>query len=89
MEEILTGKEQLLPRATDVKPFDGHIMLLTFDNGEVREFDASSMMDIPAYKDLASVFCDARIECGTVVWPGDIDVSPDTLYLRSIPVPNI
>ena len=24
----------------------------------------------------------ATVQFGTVVWPGDIDISPDTLYLK-------
>ncbi|WP_284694647.1 DUF2442 domain-containing protein [Geomonas sp. Red32] len=28
----------------------------------------------------------ARAEYGTVVWPGDIDVAPETLYDDSIPL---
>ncbi len=27
----------------------------------------------------------AKVEYGTVVWPGNIDIAPETLYDRSIP----
>jgi len=26
------------------------------------------------------VFCQARVECGTVTWPGEIDLAPDAMY---------
>ena len=28
----------------------------------------------------------AWVECGTVVWPGETDVAPETLYERSVRV---
>ena len=31
-------------------------------------------------------FAQARVEYGAVVWPGDIDVAPETLYARSVPI---
>ena len=29
------------------------------------------------------------MEYGTVVWPGDIDISPDKLYLKSVPIETV
>ncbi len=31
-------------------------------------------------------FTKASVEYGTVVWPGNIDIAPETLYDRSLPV---
>jgi hypothetical protein len=31
-------------------------------------------------------FAQARVEYGTVVWPGDIDFAPETLCARSVPI---
>lgn len=34
----------------------------------------------------ATLFARASVEHGTVVWPGVIDIAPETLYDRSVPV---
>ena len=70
--EYIHGAEKLLPRVSAVETCPDYRLLLTFRNGEQRIFDASSLLDLPAYK--------------TVIWPGDVDISPDTLYLQSVPV---
>lgn len=76
----------MLPAVTAVESISGNTLHLRFDNGELRVFDCSSLMDLPPYKDrLHSVFKLARAEYGTVVWPGDLDISPETVYLRSTP----
>jgi hypothetical protein len=33
-----------------------------------------------------NIFSRAFIEGGTVMWPGEIDIAPETLYDRSIPL---
>ena len=84
--EYIHGAEQLLPRVSAVEACPDYQLLLTFRNGEQRLFDASELIELPAYKKIMKVFFSARVEFGTVVWPGDVDISPETLYLRSIPV---
>ena len=84
--EYIQGTEELLPRVSAVEVYPDYMLLLTFRNGEQRVFDASSLMKLPAYQRISSQFSCARVEYGTVVWPGDVDISPETLYLRSVSV---
>jgi Protein of unknown function (DUF2442) len=69
-----------------VKP--GYQLLLEFENGEHRIFDMSSYMNKPPFIAIKAppLFALASVDYGTVVWPGNIDISPETLYDRSNPV---
>ena len=70
-----------------VVALDDLMLLLTFSTGEKRLYDASGLLDGPAFKPLENVdvFNTAKIEYGTVVWlDGDIDIAPETLYKDSV-----
>jgi hypothetical protein len=67
-----------------VKPYANYQLLLEFENGEKRLFDMTSIIDNRPFNRLkGSSFMAARVEYGTVVWPGNIDIAPETLYDRS------
>ena len=61
---------------------------LEFENGERRMFDMSPYMDKKPFNRLKNspIFNCAHIDYGTVVWPGEIDIAPETLYDRSLPI---
>lgn len=61
---------------------------LEFENGERRRFDMSPYLHYPVFRRLENpgFFSLARVEYGTVVWPGNIDIAPETLYELSVPV---
>jgi hypothetical protein len=65
----------------------GYLLRLEFENGEKRVFDMSSYMDKRPFVRLKDfpLFALAKVDYGTVVWPGNIDIAPETLYDRSIP----
>ena len=56
--------------------------MLQFTNGELRKFDVSPLLNQGVLSQLRdiNVFKQARVSYGTVEWPGDIDICPDTLY---------
>lgn len=88
MTETIRGKESLGPRVCAVSTLPGHKLDLTFTNGERRVYDASELLEWPAYSALRNdaLFSAARVEYGSVCWPGDIDCCPDRLYRDSTPV---
>jgi hypothetical protein len=63
----------------------GYLQYLEFENGEKRIFDMSPYMDKKPFVELKGSprFAMASIDYGTVVWPGGIDIAPETLYDRS------
>nr|VFJ42652.1 MAG: Protein of unknown function (DUF2442) [Candidatus Kentron sp. FW] len=70
-----------------VKTHPAYRLELVFENGEQRVFDMSPYMEKKPFnriKDPALFGC-ARIDYGTVVWPGNIDIAPETLYDESRP----
>lgn len=87
MEEYIHG-EKLGPRVTDVKALDGYKLLVSFNNGENRIFDASKLLDVKVFAPLKNIefFKCVSVAYGTIVWSHDIDYCPDTLYSQSIPV---
>lgn len=84
MTEFVFG-EALGPRVRRVVPLPDYQLQLTFSNGEERLFDASALLDFPAFAPLKdkAFFNLVRADYGTVCWPGDIDYCPDTLYAQS------
>ncbi|TXI83164.1 MAG: DUF2442 domain-containing protein [Cupriavidus sp.] len=63
-------------------------LFLEFQNGERRVFDMEPLMDKKPFACLkgSPLFLRAYVDYGTVVWPGEIDIAPETLYDRSTAV---
>jgi hypothetical protein len=76
------------PYVQQVRPLDGYLLELVFENGERRVFDAKPYLHRGVFvrlQDLAT-FHAARVIAGSVEWPGGLDLSYDTLYLESQPI---
>lgn len=71
-----------------VKPTPDFLLRLVFSNGEQRQFDMRPYLRYPVFRRLENpgFFSLAHIDYGTVVWPGDIDIAPETLYDCSVPI---
>lgn len=71
-----------------VKAHPDYSLELEFENGERRRFDMAPLLDKKPFSRLKErgTFFGAHIEYGTVVWPGNIDIAPETLYDRSVPI---
>ena len=68
---------------------DYHLRL-TFASGEERQFDMRPYLHYPVFRKLENpgFFSLAHVDYGAVVWPGNIDIAPETLYDRSVPLPD-
>ena len=76
------------PQVTRLTPQAEHRLLLEFANGETRLFDLTPWLDRGVFRALRDSpdFAQARVVDGSVEWPGEIDLSYDTLSLRSLVV---
>lgn len=61
-------------------------LILTFNNDEQRRFDMCPYLHYPVFRRLENpgYFSLARVDYGTVTWPGEIDIAPETLYEHSV-----
>lgn len=59
--------------------------MLIFTNGERGIYDCSGLLNFGVFKELENknYFIKARVLDGTVVWPHEQDICPDTLYIDS------
>ena len=69
-------------RVAGVVPESNFHLSLIFTNHEKRRFDMRLYLDLPVFQPLKnpSFFALASVSYGTVVWFGDIDIAPETLY---------
>ena len=72
-------------KAVEVRPGTDHRIWIKFDDGSQGEIDLSDLAGrgvFQAWTD-RKVFEEVRVDhSGAVVWPGEIDLCPDALYLR-------
>ena len=77
MEFDVVDVQPVMPMSLPVRFADGTA-------GRVR-FEPSHLTGVfEALKD-PIVFVQARVEAGAVTWPGDLDLSPDTMYAEIKP----
>jgi hypothetical protein len=76
------------PYVKRIHPADDYLLELLFQNGERRVFDLKPYLNRGVFVRLQNraVFRAARVVAGSVEWPGEVDLSYDTLYLESQPL---
>lgn len=74
------------PRVKSVEATDDYHLRLTFTNGEVGDYDCKHLLNFGVFQEFQEIayFMRATVMHGTVVWPNDQDICPDTLYEDSI-----
>ncbi len=73
---------EMLLDVISVEPHKDNTLLLLFENNEERLFDMTPYLNKKPFTKLkdSPLFMKAKVEHGTVVWPGNIDIAPDTLW---------
>ncbi len=70
------------PRVQSVKPLQGHRLSLEFTSGEKGVYDCTPLLAFGVFRELKdeAYFRRACVREGTVAWPREQDIDPDTLY---------
>lgn len=65
---------------------DDYTLTIRFDTGESKIFDVKPYLTKGIFVQLQDIikFKQAYVDYDTVVWPGNLDISPETLYDQSI-----
>jgi hypothetical protein len=71
-----------------VLPRENYQLEIEFSTGEVRLFDVRPYLDKGVFTQLRDreLFASAYVAFNTVCWPNDLDIAPETLYVKSVPI---
>lgn len=71
-----------------VKPISNYNLILTFDNGEIRQFDMNPFLSQGVFQELRDVtkFNSVRISFDTIEWDNEADIDPEILYKYSVKI---
>jgi hypothetical protein len=69
----------------DVKPQDNYFLLLTFENGEKRQFDMKPYLDCGIFQELKDpiLFKTVKTSYDSIEWANEADFDPEILYQKS------
>ena len=74
---------RLMLRISDVRPLEGRVVQLTLTDGSVVERDLGALLDgVGVFERISTddaAFREVFVDYGTLVWPGDVDIAPETL----------
>ena len=67
-----------------VRPNDDYTLDLKFSDGSIKRFDVKPYLKYEAFKELKDLshFKQVTLAFGTVQWPHEQDIAPDTLFLE-------
>jgi Protein of unknown function (DUF2442) len=76
------------PSVVDVEAEQQYKLKITFENKEIRLFDATPFLDKGVFTELQDInyFKKVKVAFGAIEWPHEQDFSKDTLYLLSTPL---
>lgn len=78
----------MYPVLKSVEPISNYNLILTFDNGEKRQFDMNPFLNLGIFKELKSIekFNSVRLSFDTIEWDNEADLDPEILYKSSIKI---
>ena len=78
----------MFPAVINVIPQDNYLLLLTFENGEKRQFDLKPYLDLGIFRDLKDIklFKSVKTSFDSIEWDNEADLDPELLYQKSIKI---
>jgi hypothetical protein len=72
----------------DVKPQADYLLILTFKNGEKRQFDMKPYLETGIFQELKNVklFNTVKTSFDSIEWDNEADFDPEVLYQQSIKI---
>ncbi len=74
---------RLMIRIAEVRPLEGRLVQLTLTDGSVVERDLSALLDgVGVFERISfddAAFREVYVDYGTLAWPGEVDIAPETL----------
>ena len=69
----------------EVKPQEDYLLLLTFENGEKRQFDMKPYLDFGLFQELKDLrlFRTVKTSFDSIEWDNEADFDPEVLYQKS------
>ena len=79
------------PKVASVRPLPQHRLFVEFSNGERKIFDVTPYLSKGVFVQLRepATFAAVRVTFCSVEWPGEIDLSHDTLYICGTPADDL
>ena len=78
----------MYPAVKSVQPIKNYNLILTFENGEKRQFDMNPYLNTGIFKELKDVskFNTVRLSYDTIAWENEADLDPEILYRYSVKI---
>jgi hypothetical protein len=76
------------PRVISAQCQDDYRVTVTFSNNEQRIIDISPYLSFGVFGKLKDInlFQQVRVAFGTIEWPGGVDLDPEFVWQKSIPL---
>ena len=73
-------------KITTVAANDDFSLDLQFNDGSLKRFDVKPYLDYEVFRELKDLnyFKQVGLAFGTIQWPNEQDISPETLYLEGV-----
>ena len=76
------------PLLTEARPLEGYLVHVRFEDGTAAEVDLSYLLEYGGvFEPLGDPEFFRRLsadpEAGTIVWPNEADIAPETLYAQA------